>query len=358
MTRDKNIEKSPPTPSSLSPAPSSCPQADPLPPHLVPVQIPASLDGSANSSSDSLASPSLSQIVRNQRIALSLSLSALSRSAGISKSYLSMIENDQLSNPPSADRLHKLEQALQLPHNLLNELADWERLPPTLQEKTLNFIASLARTQDPKSVIKNAAKTLGPAALDQLYKSGKLHFAAEITPTPNTQKQHNSNSPFHNSQPTNNLNTPPKTQTDFHTSNTSYVLPTTQVPLINKVPAGKPALFTDLDYPAMIADKQITVPQLRDQQTFAATITGQSMQPEYQPGDIVILSPAADITQNCDAFCRILPDHETTFKRIKLHDDQEHITLIPLNPKFESRTYHRTQIDTLIRAVGKYTPIH
>ena len=60
---------------------------------------------------------------------------------------------------------------------------------------------------------------------------------------------------------------------------------TTEVPLINKVAAGYPTGFTDLDYPARSSDDVVLVPGYpglhgaNDPDAFAATVCGSSMPP-------------------------------------------------------------------------------
>jgi len=83
------------------------------------------------------------------------------------------------------------------------------------------------------------------------------------------------------------------------------------------------------------------------------------MEPEYHEGDIVVFSPAADLTDGCDCFVRLLPDHETTFKRVffeKLRSNQKRPTrfrLQPLNPAFAPQLVHRNELSGLYKAVWR-----
>ena len=147
-----------------------------------------------------------------------------------------------------------------------------------------------------------------------------------------------------------------------------------RVPIINKVAAGTPHGFTDLDYPAGVADDYLALPDEEnnndhttdrsmglpagadtvgatafrprmdghevaaaacderagprdsrrphrvpvplESRPFAAQIVGDSMAPEYVAGDVVIFSPEAPVLEGSDCFVRLEPDHEATFKRI------------------------------------------
>ena len=127
-----------------------------------------------------------------------------------------------------------------------------------------------------------------------------------------------------------------------------------RVPLINKVAAGYPTGFTDLDYPARVADEYVFAANLDDPDAFAAAVVGESMLTDYREGDIVIFSPLAATQDGCDCFVRLEPDHECTFKRIYFEDGGR-IRLQPLNPRFASRIVDREEVAGLYRAVQRIT---
>lgn len=134
---------------------------------------------------------------------------------------------------------------------------------------------------------------------------------------------------------------------------------TATVPLINKVAAGYPAAFTDLDYPARASDDVIVVPGYtglhgdHDPDAFAATVCGDSMSPAYRAGDIVVFSPLADVVDGSDCFARLEPDHECTFKRVFFEDNEGRVRLEPLNPDYPARTVNREDVAGLFRAVWR-----
>jgi phage repressor protein C with HTH and peptisase S24 domain len=127
------------------------------------------------------------------------------------------------------------------------------------------------------------------------------------------------------------------------------------VPLINKVAAGYPTDFTDLDYPARIADEYVACPALNDPDAFAASVVGESMMPEYREGDIVIFSPLAKVVDGCDCFVRLEPDHETTFKRVFIDEAEGTIRLQPLNPVFPPVLRRRDEVAGMYRAVWRFS---
>lgn len=124
--------------------------------------------------------------------------------------------------------------------------------------------------------------------------------------------------------------------------------------MINAVAAGYPREFTDLGYPARVADDYVRCPDIDDPDAFAARVVGESMAPEYREGDIVIFSPAREVTAGSDCFARLEPDHETTFKRVYFErgaDGGEAIRLQPINSAFAPQVLPRERVAGLYRAV-------
>jgi len=104
------------------------------------------------------------------------------------------------------------------------------------------------------------------------------------------------------------------------------------VPIINKVAAGYPADFDDLDYPAGVADDYVRCPDVHDPNAFAVRVVGDSMEPKFCEGDIVIFSPAAEVHNGDDCFIRFAEPHETTFKRV-FFEPENKVRLQPRNEK-------------------------
>lgn len=133
-----------------------------------------------------------------------------------------------------------------------------------------------------------------------------------------------------------------------------------QVPIINKVSAGYPTEFTDLGYPARVADEYISTPDLYDPQAFAARVVGDSMEPDYHEGDVVVFSPERDAVSGSDCFVRLCRDDETVFKRVYFERDgsgDELIRLQPTNPAYPPRVVQREEVDGLYAAVYVVRPI-
>jgi len=124
------------------------------------------------------------------------------------------------------------------------------------------------------------------------------------------------------------------------------------IPLINKTAAGYPKEFTDLDYPAGVADEYVYDPTVSDPQAFAITVCGDSMEPGFGEGDVLIISPEAPVTSGDYCFVRLAHDHATTFKQVYFDDDKT-VRLQPLNSKYPPEILKRSQAAAVYKAVRR-----
>jgi phage repressor protein C with HTH and peptisase S24 domain len=122
------------------------------------------------------------------------------------------------------------------------------------------------------------------------------------------------------------------------------------IPVINQLGASEyPQEFTDLDYPVAVADEFVRCPGVRDTQAFAARILGDSMEPDFAHGDIVVFAPNTPAENGNDCFVRFVTGG-TTFKRVYL-DGPHSVRLQPLNPAYPPRTYARDEINGIWPAI-------
>ncbi len=75
----------------------------------------------------------------------------------------------------------------------------------------------------------------------------------------------------------------------------SGTVPPRAVPLLGFAEAGAGGYFDDGGFPAGAGWDEIAFPALSDEHAYALEVSGQSMEPAYRDGDIVIVSPAAPI---------------------------------------------------------------
>jgi len=67
------------------------------------------------------------------------------------------------------------------------------------------------------------------------------------------------------------------------------------VPLIGFAEAGAGGYFDDGGFPAGTGWDEIAFPAVNDEHAYALAVSGQSMEPAYRHGDIIIVSPAAPV---------------------------------------------------------------
>jgi transcriptional regulator with XRE-family HTH domain/SOS-response transcriptional repressor LexA len=313
-----------------------------------------------------LSRRTIGSVIRQWRIARGLSLERLAERAGCAKSYLSEIENGRRPAPPSVEVLGRIEAALGLSDGMLVEIAVWERTPGQVRrrveeletrERVVGQLVDLvtrltgegaARPTGVHSGSDGKGSRVG-RSLDAVYKSGELRkLIDEINPGDGAGLKGAGDGRGAGSAAS-------------HQNAVSVPLPM-EIPLINAVAAGYPTEFTDLGYPARVADEYVRSPDLNDPDAFAARVVGESMLPEYKEGDIVIFSPACPVRSGMDCFVRLERDHESTFKRVFFQrtgedgapeaPDGEWIRLQPLNRVFQIRILHREDVAGIYAAVS------
>jgi phage repressor protein C with HTH and peptisase S24 domain len=254
---------------------------------------------------------SLGQIIRKKREQLNLTLDEVSNRIGFSKPYLSTIETGKVKNPPSDELLTKLEKILEFESGLLLHIAHIEGLPADVRHE---YESSEAENKKWRQIAKNLIDNKADASrLTELLAESDLNVEQDKVP----------------------------------------LAAGRLVPVINKVSAGYPTDFNDLDYPVGIADDYIRCPDLHDPNSFAVRVVGDSMEPKFREGDIVIFSPAAEVNNGDDCFVRFTHPHETTFKRAFFEPDNK-IRLQPRNEKYSPTIVEGKRINGLYRAVVKY----
>ena len=242
---------------------------------------------------------SLGSIVRSRRRELGVTQGLVADRVGISKPYLSNIETGKAKNPPSDGVLRSLERALSFRPGELVLIGHLAKTPTDIRERYETLEAEASRL---RGIIRHHRGERSEAE-----DVGELEDFIE-------------------------------SQDDDRGLSAGVV-----VPIINKVTAGYPHHFTDLDYPPGVADEYIRCPDVHDPQAFAARVVGDSMEPDYQKGDLVIFCPGTASRNGDDCFVRFEEGEGTTFKRV-YEDNEAALRLQPLNPKYPAQTYPQERI--------------
>lgn len=130
-------------------------------------------------------------------------------------------------------------------------------------------------------------------------------------------------------------------------NNNRNILKTNRIPVLGKIPAGIPIeLIEDvIDY------EDISEEMLKgDREYFGLKVSGDSMNPKYLDGDVLIVQKADDCESGQDCIVMVNGD-DGTFKRVIKNKDG--IILQPLNPNYEIKFYSNDEIEKLpIKILG------
>lgn len=119
------------------------------------------------------------------------------------------------------------------------------------------------------------------------------------------------------------------------------------IPLIGLAQAGSGGFFDDAGFPAGIGWDEVNFPNIMDEHSYALEISGDSMQPLYRDGDIVIVSPSAPVRRGDRVVVRT-KDGEVLAKELKRRTART-IELKSLNPDHEDRVLPVEEIAWIAR---------
>lgn len=116
-----------------------------------------------------------------------------------------------------------------------------------------------------------------------------------------------------------------------------------KIPVLGTIPAGVPleAIEDIIDYEE--------IPQALltgDKEYFALEVKGDSMWPDYLPGDVVIVrkQPICNSGDDCIVYVN---GYDATLKQVKFNDADRSLSLVPRNPSYPPRTFTQEEVDTL-----------
>jgi phage repressor protein C with HTH and peptisase S24 domain len=118
--------------------------------------------------------------------------------------------------------------------------------------------------------------------------------------------------------------------------NSGGALPARAVPLLGFAEAGAGGYFDDGGYPVGEGWDEIAFPAVSDEHAYALEVSGQSMEPAYRDGDVILISPAAPIRRGDRVVVRARSG-EVMAKELKRRTAKS-IELRSLNPEHADRT--------------------
>ncbi len=108
------------------------------------------------------------------------------------------------------------------------------------------------------------------------------------------------------------------------------------VPLIGLAQAGSGGYFDDGGFPVGKGWDEIPFPAVNDENAYALEISGNSMEPTYRDGTIIVVSPAASVRRG-DRVAVKTRDGEVMVKELKRRTSKS-IELRSVNPEHAERT--------------------
>jgi phage repressor protein C with HTH and peptisase S24 domain len=120
------------------------------------------------------------------------------------------------------------------------------------------------------------------------------------------------------------------------------------IPIVGLARAGAHGFFDDAGFPVS-AEETVHFPGLGEERVYALEINGDSMQPVYRAGDIVVVQPGAAVRRGDRIVLRTV-EGEVMAKQLGRRNDQI-VELISLNPAYPTRTIKASDVAWIARIV-------
>ncbi len=122
-----------------------------------------------------------------------------------------------------------------------------------------------------------------------------------------------------------------------------------RIPLIGLAQAGSEGFFDDGGYPVGGGWDEVTLPEIGDPHAYALEISGDSMEPVFRDGDMIIVSPAAPIRRGDRVVVRTAKG-EVMAKQLSRRSARR-IELRSLNPQHPDYSFELTEITWIQRII-------
>lgn len=121
-----------------------------------------------------------------------------------------------------------------------------------------------------------------------------------------------------------------------------------RVPLIGCAQAGQEGYFDDSGFPVGSGWEMIEFPKMKDPSIYALEVSGESMEPLYRDGDILLVSPHADNLRRGDRIVVKTHEGEVMAKQLS-RMTQTQVTLKSLNSTFDDILLPREAVQWMAR---------
>lgn len=122
-----------------------------------------------------------------------------------------------------------------------------------------------------------------------------------------------------------------------------------RIPLLGLAQAGGDGFFDDGGFPVGGSWDEVSVPEIGDANAYALEISGDSMEPVFREGDMVVVSPAAPIRRGDRVVAKTWAG-EVMAKQLT-RKSAKRIELKSLNPAHRDRSFDVTEVAWLHRII-------
>ena len=125
--------------------------------------------------------------------------------------------------------------------------------------------------------------------------------------------------------------------------------PPRRIPLLGLAQAGGNGFFDDAGFPVGGSWDEVSLPEIGDPHAYALEISGDSMEPVFRDGDMVVISPAAPIRRGDRVVLRTAAG-EVMAKQLARRSAKR-IELKSLNPEHRDRSFDLMEVAWLHRII-------
>ncbi|WP_426959281.1 S24 family peptidase [Muricoccus radiodurans] len=125
--------------------------------------------------------------------------------------------------------------------------------------------------------------------------------------------------------------------------------PSRRIPLLGLAQAGRSGFFDDGGYPVGGGWDEISLPEVGDPNAYALEISGDSMEPVFRDGDVIIVSPGAPVRRGDRVVVRTKAG-EVMAKEL-LRQSAKRVELASLNPAHPTYSFELEELMWMHRIV-------
>ena len=121
------------------------------------------------------------------------------------------------------------------------------------------------------------------------------------------------------------------------------------IPLIGFAQAGGGGYFDDAGFPTGGGWEETAFPEIKDEHAYALEVTGDSMEPLYREGDIIVVSPAAEVRRGDRVVVKTVAGE--VMAKVLMRRTRERVELHSFNPAHDPRVLKPQEILWMARII-------